>query len=377
MRARPLWGPIDTPDGIFVPGPHGTSSEALVYPGNSSAIALLESGGEALLVDSGFRSGAEYPPGVLDTITKTIDDLGVDLQYILQTHWHFDHTGNTAYLRDRYGAEVLCHSDEREILEDPLLATRPEYLESFGGDPVEIARDFNLSDPSTLTMSEEAMREHWNFPVTVDRTVADGEILAVGEREFEVVHTPGHTPGHLSLYAPETNSLYLADVMYWPTPQYPYPIGKVDDQIQSVRRCLDLDASYLYPGHELPRCGREDVQDYLLDVLLKHRQLEDRILTVLSRHGPLTIPELHAETFVLTDRYTYADDGWHGNTLNCLHAHIRRHQTGGDVTRIERDDGSTAWDVTDAAARSDGQTSIHGGYERTLTLADVRSKFLE
>ena len=377
MQARPLWGPIETPDGVFIPGPHGTSSEALVYPGNSSAVALLISGGDALLIDSGFRSGPEYPPGVLDTITDIIDGVGVDLKYLLQTHWHFDHTGNTEYLRDRYDVEVLCHPAEHEVLEDPLLATRLEYLESFGGDPEEVARDYGLADPSALTMSESAMREYWHFPVTVDRTVEDEEILHVGERAFQIMHTPGHTPGHLSLYAPETNSLYLADVMYWPTPQYPHPVGRVDDQVESVKRCLDLDASYLYPGHELPRCGRRDVEDYLLDILLKHRQLEERILTILSRYGSLTLPDLHAETFVITDRYTYANDGWHGNTLNCLQGHLRRQEAMENVTRVEIEGETTAWKITERGRRPGPESSIHGGYERTLTLDDVRSEFLE
>jgi glyoxylase-like metal-dependent hydrolase (beta-lactamase superfamily II) len=113
---------------------------------------------------------------------------------------------------------VVCHPKERPIIEDPTMATRTEYLESIGGDPAQVAADLTLDGPEDVTFDDETFAEHWNYPIEVDDTVEDGDVLQVGELAVEVLHTPGHTPGHLSLYTPSSGGLYLTDVMYWPTP---------------------------------------------------------------------------------------------------------------------------------------------------------------
>jgi glyoxylase-like metal-dependent hydrolase (beta-lactamase superfamily II) len=365
-----LWAEMETPDGIILPGPHGTSAASEIYPGISSAIQFIISGGEALMTDPGFRTVADYPSGVVSRVSDILDSRRLRLRYIVQTHWHFDHTGNTQYIKERYGAEVLCHPRERAILEDPTLATRPEYIASFGGDASEIAEDFNLGDASSVLMPAETLQRFWHFPVEIDGTVEDGDVLRVGDLQIEVLHTPGHTPGHLSLYNPSSNSLYLMDVMYWPTPLHPHPVGRIDEQLASIEKCLALArggrVDYLFVGHELPRCGPEDVIDYLEDLLIKHLQIERRALVLLSRHGQLTVPELHAETFVVKDRYDYAHNGWYTYSLNCLQAHLRRLLDGGKVSRERRADGSIAWGVTEAGRLADEEIEVRGGYERAV-----------
>ncbi|CAA9455174.1 MAG: hypothetical protein AVDCRST_MAG02-1500 [uncultured Rubrobacteraceae bacterium] len=361
MATKPLWATVETPDGIVIPGPHGVSAESELYPGISSMVAFIISGGEAIMTDPGMRTRSEYPSGVLDEVCGILDRRNLRLKYIVQTHWHFDHTGNTRYVKERYGAEVLCHPKERAIIEDPMLATRPEYVESFGGSVEEIAEDLNLEDPSAVLVPEDTMRGHWNHPVGVDRTVEDGEVLEVGDLEIRVMHTPGHTPGHLSLYNPSSESLYLVDVMYWPTPIHPHPLGKADEQIESVRKCLALEAEYLFPGHELPRSGRQDTKDYLEDVLVKQLQLERRLLVLLDRHGTLTIPELHAETFVIKERYDYGP-----YSLNCVHSHVRRLLQQRKVARVKRDDGQVAWAVTEEGRPPQGASGVVGGHERAM-----------
>lgn len=376
MHAKPLWAVMETPDGVFIPGPHGTSAASRIYPGISSGVALIANGGEALIVDPGCRTIPEYPAGVLDTICTILDQRRLRLKYLVQTHWHFDHTGNTRYLREHYGGEVVCHPKDRPVIEDPLLLCRPEYIRSCGGDPAEIAADLNLPGPAWVLAPEEAMRRYFNYPIAVDRTVEDGEVLWVGELPIQVVHTPGHTPGHLSLYSPRSGSLYLADVMHWPSPLLPHPVGTVDEQIASIQKCLALRADYLFPGHDLPRCGTYDVEDYLKDLLLKHAQLERRILVLLSRFGPLTITELHAESFVLKDRYDYpftitdgrgqTREGWYTNSLNCVHAHVRRLLEQRKVARIPRGDGQIAWAATGEGRLSSAEVAVAGSYERAV-----------
>lgn len=359
-----LWGTIETPDGVVFPGPHGTSAASEIYPGISSCVAFVVSGGEVLMTDPGFRTGPEYPGGIVSKVCEFLDTNKLTVKYIVQTHWHFDHTGNTQFIKERYGAEVVCHPKEREILEDPMVATRPDYIASLGGDAADVAEDFNLGDASSVLMPADTIKKYWYFPVEIDRTVEDGDALEVGDLQVQVLHTPGHTPGHLSLYNPSSNSLYLTDVMYWPTPLHPHPVGKIDEQLASIQKCLDLEVDYLFPGHELPRCGEDDVRDYLEDLMIKQRQLERRLLVVLTRHGALTIPELHAESFVIKDRYDYAHDGWYTYSLNCVQAHMRRFLEQGKVIREKRDDGQLAWEVTDKGRLPKNEIDVVGGYER-------------
>ena len=371
MKAKPLWGPIETPDGVWVPGPHGVSGASEIYPGISGGVGIIENGGEALLTDVGYRTTQEYPPGVLDTVTDILDSRGLDVTAIVQTHFHFDHVGNTQYIKERYDAPVYCHPRERAIIEEPMMATRTEYFESMGADPAQVAADLTLDGPEDVTFPEDVFAEHWNHPIDVDGTVEDGDTLQVGELDVEILHTPGHTPGHLSLNTPRTNSLYLMDVMYWPTPIHPHPVGKADEQIDSIEKCLDQGADYLFVGHGLPRCGSYDVEDYLKDMLVKQRQLSHRIRVALSRHGALTVPDLHRETFTIKARYDYAHDGWFSYSLACIQSHLRRLLDRGDVERVELEDGTVAWEVTSEGRLSDDEIAVRGGYERGLTIDDV------
>lgn len=370
-----LWATIETPDGVVLPGPHGTSAASEIYPGISSAIQVIASGGEALITDPGFRTDPSYPSGVIDRLSEILDGRRLALKYIVQTHWHFDHTGNTQYFKDRYGAEVLSHPKERAILEDPTIATRPDYIASLGGDAAEVAEDFNLGDASSVLMPADTLKRYWHFPIEVDRTVADGEKLTVGDLQIEVLYTPGHTPGHLSLYNPSSKSLYLMDVMYWPTPLHPHPVGRAQEQIDSIKRVLALAnqgaIDYLFVGHELPRVGYEDVRDYLEDLLIKHLQLERRILVLLSRHDLLTVTDLYPEIFVIKDRYDYAHGGgWYTYSLNLLQSHLRRLVELEKVTRQRRDDGQIAWAVTDAARLPHADLEVVGGYNRAIAIQD-------
>jgi hypothetical protein len=144
----------------------------------------------------------------------------------------------------------------------------------------------------------------------------------------------------------------------------------VDEQLESIERCLDLDADYLFPGHGLPRCGQYDVEDYLKDLLVRQRQLERRILVLLSRHGALTVPDVHRETFAIEERYDYAHDGWFTYSLACVQSHPRRLLDRGEVERVDLD-GEVGWAVTPEGHLPEDETAVRGGYDRTITIADV------
>lgn len=122
----------------------------------TNCFVLLE-GGEALVVDPG-----EVTPALL----KGID--GHRVCAVVNTHCHCDHCGGNAAVIARSGAELLCH--EADL---PLLRTIRQQGEAFG---------------VACSPSPEP-----------DRFLSDGDSLSVGGEPLRVLHTPGHSPGHIVL----------------------------------------------------------------------------------------------------------------------------------------------------------------------------------
>src|SRR5688572_10231008 len=79
---------------------------------------LLARGGEAMLIDCGTR----WDRKVLEKALEEAVPSGFTLRSVLLTHAHCDHAGNAAFLAEKYGAELVCHT-----LEEPFLATRCTY----------------------------------------------------------------------------------------------------------------------------------------------------------------------------------------------------------------------------------------------------------
>lgn len=333
--SRWLLEAIRTPDGWTFPGPHGTSSAASAYGATSSAVSVVASHGEAVVIDTGTHAFGGEQDTLLDAVCRLLERERLTLRSIVLTHWHFDHVGNAARLRERAGGDVVCHRLERPLVEDPEDIASPHHLTDGDVTPEDVAADFGVADPASLPPSSDALRQTWAaYPtVSVDREVTEGAVLTAGEHRLRVIHTPGHTAGHVSLFDETSRSLYLGDVMYWPAPMHPYPLGRANDQLASIETCLRLGAHYLYPGHELPRCGAEDVCDYLRDLATKQRQLRRRIQVVLGRAGPLTVHDLYPECFVVKDRYDPMDVNGIPYGLACLQSHLRALTGDGTVER--------------------------------------------
>lgn len=102
------------------------------------------------------------PAGEPEKIIETLELLNTNLKYIYLTHCHADHTAGLKRLKEATNACVLIHRIEYENLQD---------------------KNINLS----------AMVGIEDMEVSADSRVDDGDIIHVGEIEFEVIHTPGHT----------------------------------------------------------------------------------------------------------------------------------------------------------------------------------------
>jgi hydroxyacylglutathione hydrolase len=185
----------------------------------NSFLIRAEGSDRAVIVDPGDEA-----PRLL----AAIDELGVTLEAILLTHTHFDHVGAVAPVAAATGAKVYCPK-----LEVPVLANIMDYVPWPGFGPFE---------------SYDA-----------DETVEGGETLELAGLTFEVLFTPGHSPGHVT-YAVE-DALFSGDVLFQGS------VGRVDlpggdwpTLARSIQMLLERfdDETRVHPGHMgLTTLGRE------------------------------------------------------------------------------------------------------------------------
>ncbi|MCX6048440.1 MAG: MBL fold metallo-hydrolase [Chloroflexi bacterium] len=140
------------------------------------------------LIDSGFPKDART---ILDAIVKRGYALH-NVRRVIVTHADLDHTGGLAQIKKATGARVACHTVEKVLLEHPGQRKPAAWF---------------LRPLFALARLWPAYRQ---APVTPDELMVDGQELPEG---FTVVHTPGHTPGHISLLHKEKRFLIAGDAL--------------------------------------------------------------------------------------------------------------------------------------------------------------------
>lgn len=173
-----------------------------------------------LVGDETTREAVAIDPGdEVQRILAVINKHGWALQCILNTHGHFDHVGGNKALREATGAPILIHSGDA-----PMLAHLADSAAVWG------MRVDNSPDP--------------------DRLLEDGDRVSFGGITLEVIHTPGHSPGGISLFTP--GHLFVGDTLFAGSiGRTDFPGGDYGTLIQAVRtRLFGLgDEVRVYPGH--------------------------------------------------------------------------------------------------------------------------------
>ena len=170
------------------------------------------------------REGVVIDPG--DDSTRILGEIEANdlkIKYILNTHAHFDHIGANAILRKQLGAPIALHP-----LDIPILQER-------GG-----AAMFGLDSPQSPDPDLELM---------------DNMTIDFGTHHFEVLLTPGHTPGHLSFYEQSEGVLFDGDVLFdGGIGRTDIPGGDTEAIIRSIREVLFKlpGETVVYSGHGNP-----------------------------------------------------------------------------------------------------------------------------
>ena len=155
------------------------------------------------------------------------------------SHTHFDHVGGHHELAERWvhaaEAAVLAAPDRDNTLIDPWVT-----------DDI-----FDRPPPEPFTAATYAVRA---APAT--RVLAEGDVVDLGDRAFEVLHTPGHSPGGIALFERATGLLFSGDVVYDGRLLDDLPGSDLVAYERSMRRLLELPVRTVHGGHG-PSMGPE------------------------------------------------------------------------------------------------------------------------
>ena len=174
-------------------------------------------GGECIVIDPGMMMESEK-----DMITSFIDGNNLTLKHLLLTHCHVDHACAARWLATHYGVDVEAGAQEEVIAQSM---------------PAQGAR-FGLKIDSS--------------PLVIDRILSDGDVIHFAGEEIQVLETPGHSPGSLSFYCPDTAVIFTGDAVFQSS------IGRTDlpggsytvliDSINTKIMTLPAD-TVIAPGH--------------------------------------------------------------------------------------------------------------------------------
>ncbi|CAL96439.1 conserved hypothetical protein [Azoarcus olearius] len=185
-------------------------------------VTAFEQNCSILWCDRSMKAAVVDPGGDLERIHAAVKKLGVSVEKILITHGHIDHAGGTARLARDLGVPVEGPQQEDRFW----IVAMPQQSKMFGFPDVE------AFEP--------------------DRWLGDGDTVSVGEETLQVIHAPGHTPGHVVFFQPEARLAVVGDVLFAGSiGRTDFPRGNHAELISSIRNKLfplGDDVTFI-PGH--------------------------------------------------------------------------------------------------------------------------------
>ena len=207
------------------PDPATSTVTYVVYEAAGSPCAIIDA-----VLDYEPLSGRTSTQ-TADRVIRFVNEHGLQVQWLLETHAHADHISAAAYLRKQLGGAVAIGEHIRSV-------------------QVVFERLFNL-EPAVLSMS--------SGPAPFDHLFADGATFQVGALTGRVMHVPGHTPADVAYLF--NGIAFMGDTLFMPdvgTARCDFPGGDAKTLYESIGKLLDLPPqTRLFACHDYPPDGRE------------------------------------------------------------------------------------------------------------------------
>jgi glyoxylase-like metal-dependent hydrolase (beta-lactamase superfamily II) len=256
LRVANRWFGVDeVDDGILrITEPHAA-------PLIGANLFLVRGRDRDLLIDSGLGIGS---------LRRELAELFERPVTAVATHRHYDHVGGMHEFE-----EVVVHRDDADAVRHPdgaeSLVTAdldPGYvamLTASGYDAPEILIDalpHGGYDPAAYVVR----------PVSPTRVVVEGDVVSTGDRSFEILHLPGHTPGQIGLWDAGSGTLFSGDCVYESGDLLDeLPESNIADYVRSMGRLRDLPVRRVHGGHD-DSFGRDRLLE-LIDEYVARRAL--------------------------------------------------------------------------------------------------------
>ena len=207
-------------------------------PFQENTIVLSDESGECVIVDAG-----NYNPQEDAALSKYITDNGLKPVMAVNTHGHVDHMLGVNYVKETYGIPFAIHGKDKFLID-----SAPTHGAIYG---------FKVDKVPTVDIDLEGQKE-----------------LKFGNTVFQIIETPGHTPGHVAFYNSDNKLLLTGDTLFRES------IGRTDlpggDYSWIMRSILDKliplgDDVHFYPGHGMESTiGHESLYNPCVTEVLNH-----------------------------------------------------------------------------------------------------------
>ena len=242
---------------------------------------IMTSDSRNLIIDTGFNM-----PECLDAMRTGISELGIDMTKtdVLSTHLHHDHNGSIPQIISETSKVYMGRIDREifiQLLKDPdsywIIAETKFQQEGY---PIEELAKTRLSNPA------RKYRPSGLFDII---PLDNGDTISCGDLNWEVILTPGHTPGHICLYEKNHKTLITGDhVLFDITPNITWSMKLVDSlnsYLTSLKRVSALDVKTALTGH---RSNEGLLKERIRELQEHHAQRLQDILDIVQNNPKIS-----------------------------------------------------------------------------------------